>query len=81
MDDEVRSAGDAMDVARRALEKAGYGTFFMITDAVREDGTWIVRALTVAGQITIKIRADTGDVVEFRRTAPLGKAIAGPGES
>jgi len=73
MGNEIKSADGAMDVAKRALDKAGYGSFFMITDAVREDDIWVVRVLTVAGQIAIKIDARTGEVVEFRRTAPLAK--------
>lgn len=66
----VRTAKEAMAVAKSLLRDAGYSSCLII-DAVEENGIWVVRALTLVGQMTIKIKADTGEVLEFRRTAPL----------
>lgn len=66
----VRTAKEAVAVAKSFLSDAGH-TFFLIIDAMEENGIWIVRALTLVGQMTIRIKADTSEVLELKRTGSL----------
>jgi len=62
---EVKDASEAVEIAKNFMAKTGWELSF-ITDVVLEGDTWTVRALTLYGQMTLKINSKTGEVLEFR---------------
>jgi len=62
---EVKDASEAVEIAKNFMAKTGW-ELSLITDVVLEGGTWTVRALTLYGQMTLKIDSKTGEVLEFR---------------
>ena len=62
---EVRDASEAVEIAKNFMARTGWELSY-ITDVVREGDIWTVRALTLYGQMTLKIDAKTGEVLELR---------------
>jgi len=62
---EVKDASEAVKIAKNFMAKTGWELSY-ITDVVLEGDTWTVRALTLYGQMTLKINSKTGEVLEFR---------------
>jgi len=66
MSDEIKDATQAMDIAQKAMEKAGW-TYYMVTGVRMEGSTWIVELSTFGGKFQVTVSATTGDVVDLRQ--------------
>lgn len=64
MSSEVKEATQAMDIARKAADKAGL-VFHQVLSAKRRDGFWLVQLRSLTDRFIVKINALTGEVVEF----------------
>jgi uncharacterized membrane protein YkoI len=65
MSEEIKDATQAMDIASKAVQKAGI-MFSFINSAKKENAYWIVEVVTFTGRYIVRINASTGEVVEFR---------------
>jgi hypothetical protein len=63
MSTQIKNAGEALDLARGYLDKAGYAFYFI--DEVKSEGSnWLIHAKTLINKVRVKI-ANTGDLLEL----------------
>lgn len=53
-----------MEIANRVAHKAGL-PLFVIHETRRVEDYWLVKIITSVATYIVKIKADTGDVIEF----------------
>lgn len=61
---EVKDVMQAMDIATKAIQKAGI-MYSWIINVKKENAYWIVEVAAFSGRYIVKISASTGEVVEF----------------
>ena len=64
MSSQVKDVMQAMDIARKAAEKAGL-VFYTIISTKRQDVYWLVELSSLIGNFIIKINGINGEVIEF----------------
>ena len=62
----VKSGADAIDIARKTAEKAGFFPFFSVTEAKKEETKWIVDIRYFQNKYRCVIDAVSGDVVSWK---------------
>ncbi len=62
----VKSGADAIDIAKATALKAGFYPFFVVTDAKKEETTWIVDLRYFHNKYRCVIDAVSGDVVSWK---------------
>lgn len=66
MSTQVKEVTQAMEMARKAADKAGI-LYHFVVGVKRQDTFWIVELRSLVGRFVVKINALNGEVVEFSR--------------